>query len=110
MRRSSHLLICLATGLLLCPRGPATAGGLWIHEFGAPAQGRVNAGAYAGVDDASTTLFNAASMSRLNSTQLMVTSGLVVTTVEFDVDRASILNRDGDGGDAGGLAPGLLAD
>lgn len=85
------------------------AGGLWLTEFGAPAMGRASAGAEAGVDDASTSLYNPASMTRLTGSQFMVTGGIVWSEVEFDADRTSLLSGTDDGGDAGGPAPSASA-
>ena len=34
----------------------ATAGGLWLNEYGTPAMGRANAGAEAGEDNASASI------------------------------------------------------
>jgi long-chain fatty acid transport protein len=92
--------------LLLASTAPGYAGGLWLHEFGTPSQGRINAGAHAGVDDASTALFNPAAMSRLESSELMVNGSVFLTETEFDIERASPLNGTDAGGDAGGSAPG----
>ena len=79
------------------------AGGLWILENGAPAMGRAGAGAEAGVDNASTSLYNPASMARLDQAQFMATGGLVWSQIEFDSDRSSLLNGTQDGGDEGGV-------
>ncbi|MCZ6855538.1 MAG: outer membrane protein transport protein [Gammaproteobacteria bacterium] len=88
-----------------CPS--AWAGGLWIQEYGAPAMGRAGAGAEAGVDDASTSLCNPASTSRITVSQFMATGGLIWSQLEFDVDRGSLLNGTKDGGDAGAVAPSV---
>ena len=95
----------LSLFLITCLSLPAWAGGLWISEFGAPAMGRAGAGAEAGVDDASTSIYNPASMTRLDGSKFMATAGFVWSEAEFDVSRSSVLNGTENGGDAGGLAP-----
>jgi long-chain fatty acid transport protein len=94
-----------AITLALLGANQALAGGLWLSEYNQPTQGRAGAGEEAGNGDASDAFFNPASMSRHTESQLMVAGGLVLPQVEFDVDRGSALNGDGDGGDAGGLTP-----
>ncbi len=66
---------------------PTWAGGLWIQEYAAPAMGRTGAGAEAGVDDASTSLYNPASTSRITQSQFMATAVSYGRKLEFDVDR-----------------------
>lgn len=87
----------------------ANAGGLWLNEFGAPAMGRAGAGAEAGTGDASAALYNPASMVQITGEQLMVTGGLVSSTVKFSVESSGALNGTGGGGDAGGTLPGASA-
>jgi long-chain fatty acid transport protein len=86
----------------------AWAGGLYISEFGTPSMGVASAGAQAAASDASTSFHNPAGMTRLNGKQLMVTGGLLYSTVKFDPDSDTPIPG-GDGGDAGGLAPLLGA-
>ena len=95
----------LITLLTMCAT-PAFAGGLWISEFGSPAMGRAGAGSAAGTDDASAALHNPASMSRIDTPELMVTGGLISSTLEFDVSQGSFLNGTNGGGDAGDTLPG----
>ncbi len=45
-------------------------------------------------------------MSRLSENQLMVSGGLISSSIDFDLQRTSPLNGNGDGGDAGDIAPG----
>jgi long-chain fatty acid transport protein len=94
-----------AITLALLGANQALAGGLWLSEYNQPTQGRAGAGEEAGNGDASDAFFNPASMSRHTESQLMVAGGLILSQVEFDVDRGSALNGDGDGGNAGGLTP-----
>lgn len=86
----------------------AWAGGLYISEFGTPSMGVASAGAQAVAIDASTSFHNPAGMTRLNGKALMVTGGLLYSTVKFDPDSDTPI-AGGDGGDAGGLAPLLGA-
>ncbi len=88
--------------------GPAWAGGLYLNEFGTPSMGVAGAGAEAIAIDASTTLHNPAGMTRLEGRELMLTGGLVYSTIKFDPDPATPVPG-GDGGDAGGPAPLLGA-
>ena len=83
------------------------AGGLWLSEYNQPAQGRAGAGEEAGNGDASDAFFNPSSMSRHTESQLMVGGGLILPNVEFDVNQGSVLNGNGDGGDAGSLTPSV---
>ncbi|BFM15074.1 outer membrane protein transport protein [Maricurvus nonylphenolicus] len=84
----------------------SAAGGLWLNEYGTPAMGRARAGAAAGVNDASTVHHNPATMSRLEREQWMASGGIVYSSVEFDLERNSLVNGTDAGDDAGGLAPG----
>ena len=93
------IVLCTTTAL------PARAGGLWLSEYNQPTMGRASAGEEAGNGDASDAFFNPASMSRHKESQLMAAAGLILPEVEFDVQRGSLLNGEGDGGDAGGLTP-----
>ncbi|ARN75755.1 OmpP1/FadL family transporter [Oceanicoccus sagamiensis] len=83
----------------------ASAGGLWLNEYGTPAMGRARAGAAAGVDDASAVLHNPASITRLEKRQSMATGGIIYNRTDFDVKRGSIANGDKAGSDAGGVLP-----
>ncbi len=102
MRR--HLIsVILALGILASY--DSIAGGLWINEFGSPIMGRAGAGSTSGVDDASAALHNPASMTALESDQIMVTAGVVVSEIEFDIDSSEAVNGSNNGGDAGDVAP-----
>jgi long-chain fatty acid transport protein len=83
----------------------AQAGGLWLSEYNQPGMGRAAAGQESGSGDASDAFFNPASMSRHEQSQLMVGGGVAWAQIEFDVEQGSLLNGNGDGGDAGGLVP-----
>ncbi len=71
--------------------------------------GRAGAGSQSSGMDASAALHNPASMSRLSESRLMVAGGLISSTIEFDLERTTPLNGNGDGGDAGSVAPGASA-
>ncbi len=83
----------------------AQAGGLWISEYGQATMGRAGAGEEAGTDDATTAMFNPAAMSRLEKSEIAVTGGVVYSDIQFDLERGSALNGNGDGGSAGGPGP-----
>ena len=104
MKLSRSAIALAVTGIL--GTSATQAGGLWISEYGQPTMGRAAAGEEAGTDDASTALVNPAAMSRLQESELMVSAGVIYSEVEFDVDQGSLLNGTGDGGSAGGPAPG----
>lgn len=95
-----------AIAIALLGVSPVFAGGLWITEYGQPTQGRAGAGEEAGNGDATDAFLNPASMSRLKESEILVSAGAIVASVEFDVERSGIANGDRDGGDAGGPAPG----
>ncbi len=99
--RGTFLFVGALCLYLLTPL--AQAGGLWISEYGTPAQGRAGAGAEAGTDDASAGFYNPASMSRLDRSQMMASVGVAAAKLEFDIDSAIVPG--GDGGDAGSTAP-----
>lgn len=79
----------------------ASAGGLWLNEFGDLAGGRAAAGAAAGVDDAMTLAYNPASISRLQGSQVFAAAGAIVGNMNFDVDYTTPRNGTDDGGNAG---------
>jgi long-chain fatty acid transport protein len=91
----------MSLGLVL----PVQAGGLWITEFGQPTQGRAGAGEEAGNGDATDAFFNPAAMVHLDEPEVLVSGGVILPSVEFDVERSGIANGDKDGGDAASIAP-----
>ena len=84
--------------------GPAWAGGLYLNEFGTPTMGTAGAGASALAENASTAFHNAAGMTRLDGTELMITGGFLSVSAEFDPAPDTPVPGS-DGGDAGGPAP-----
>lgn len=97
--------ITILLALCLPYAGVVHAGGLWINEYGSPSMGRAGAGAESAGSDASAALLNPASMTRVEGDQLMISGGFIKSKIEFDVARSSPINGDGDGGDAGDIAP-----
>jgi long-chain fatty acid transport protein len=82
----------------------ASAGGLWLNEYGDLSGGRAAAGAAAGVDNAMTIAYNPASIARLQGNQLFASAGAIVGNMNFDVDYSTPRNGTGDGGNAGETA------
>jgi len=82
----------------------ASAGGLWLNEYGDFAGGRAAAGAAAGVDNAMTIAYNPASISRLKGNQLFASAGAIVPQMNFDIDYSTPRNGYDDGGNAGEVA------
>jgi long-chain fatty acid transport protein len=83
--------------------GSASAGGLWLNEYGDFAGGRAAAGAASGVDEAMTIAYNPASISRLKGNQLFVSGGAVVSEMKFDTSYTTRRLGIDNGGDAGGV-------
>lgn len=83
----------------------ASAGGLWLNEFGDFAGGRAAAGAAAGVDEAITILYNPASISRIKEDSLFVSGGAVITDIKFDQSYSTPLSGTRSSGDAGAVIP-----
>lgn len=106
MKPMSRSLLALAIAFASMP---AAAGGLWLSEFNQPTMGRAAAGEEAGTGNASDVFFNAAAMTRHEGTQVMVAGGVLLPTVEFELEESGIVNGNGDGGDAGDLTPSLSA-
>ncbi len=102
-------LIASAVALAGVQALPATAGGLWLSEFNQPTMGRAAAGEAAGTGNASDAFFNPAAMTRHEGSQVMVAGGVLMPTLEFDVEQSGIVNGDGDGGDAGDPLPSISA-
>jgi len=94
-------IFCLLTVVF---SGQAWAGGLYIQEFATPSLGTANAGAQAWADNASTSFFNSAGMTRLEGKELMVGGGLIYTDIKFDPAPDTPVPG-GDGGQKGSLAP-----
>ena len=85
--------------------GNASAGGLWLNEYGDFSGGRAAAGASAGTDEAMTIAHNPASILRQKGSQLFVSGGAVFGNLNFDVNYSTPGNGYKDGGNAGQTAP-----
>ena len=97
------------TTILACMALPASAGGLYIREFGQPAAGMSGAGANVLAVDASTAFQNPAGVFKLEKdSNWMVTAISLISEVEFDTDDNNTIQGD-DGGDAGGTLWGGAA-
>jgi long-chain fatty acid transport protein len=66
--------------------------------------GVASAGSQAVASDASTAFHNPAGMTRIKGKELMLTGGVLYSTVKFDKDADTPIDG-GNGGDAGGPAP-----
>jgi len=97
------LRACSAAAVLVSAN-IASAGGLWLNEFGDLAGGRAAAGAAAGVDSAMTIAYNPASISRLQGNHFFASAGAIVPQMNFDIDYTTPGNGYDDGGDAGEVA------
>jgi len=95
------VIVCM---LLPAFTGPAWSGGLYISEFGTPSMGVASAGSQAVASDASTAFHNPAGMTRISGKELMLTGGVLYSTVKFDPDDNTPIAGN-NGGDAGGPAP-----
>ncbi|CAA0104910.1 Long-chain fatty acid transport protein [Halioglobus japonicus] len=93
----------IAVGILSA--GNASAGGLWLNEYGDFAGGRAAAGASAGTDDPMTLAYNPASILRLDGSQLFVSAGAIFGNMNFDVKYSNPRNGYEDGGNAGQVSP-----
>jgi long-chain fatty acid transport protein len=89
---------------LMVGAGSASAGGLWLNEYGDFAGGRAAAGAAAGTDEAMTLAYNPASITALKGNQLFVSAGALVTDMKFDTSYTTQRLGTDNGGDAGGVA------
>ena len=83
----------------------ASAGGLWLNEYGDFTGGRASAGAAAGTDEAATIIHNPAAALRIEGNQLFGAVGAFIPRVEFDVQDSRPVVGDDDGGQAGEVAP-----
>jgi len=83
----------------------ASAGGLYITEFGHPLQGASNAGAGAIAQDASTAFTNPAGITHLEESTWMVTGFGINPEIEFEQQAGTTVTGN-NGGDAGVFSPG----
>ena len=89
----------------------ATAGGLYIQEWGTPSQGMANGGANAVAETAATAFHNPAGMTRLDDHGAVLAAGFLIADVEFDQSSTPPPSGigGGDGGQQGGPGPVLSA-
>ncbi len=103
--------------LILSFSAPVLAGGLYVWEFGHPAQGASGAGVGALAQDASTAFLNPAGIVELDDSNVLVTGIIIDSSIKLSQDAASSAtfpsvadaagNRPAsNGGDAGGTIPG----
>jgi long-chain fatty acid transport protein len=88
--------------------GPASAGGLYIQEWGTPSQGAANAGAQAAGEAAATAFHNPAAMTRLDDHAFVGGAGLLIADIKFDQSNSTPV-AGGNGGQQGGPGPVLSA-
>ena len=85
-------------------------GAICLYEVGHPLQGASSAGAGAAAQDASTTFFNPAGMTRLQDNEVLLGTVLLFGDIEFNVNASdSTTNPPGGtngGGNVGGFVPG----
>ena len=98
-------LITSAISALLLGAANSYAGGLWLNEYGDFSGGRSSAGASAGTDDAATIIHNPAGGSLIEGSHLFASAGIIMPTMEFDIDYTNPINGVDDGGSAGLNAP-----
>jgi long-chain fatty acid transport protein len=98
-------LVVLATALLpsLHPAS-VSAGGLYVNEFGTTSQANAGAGRGAWASDASATLHNPATMTRLDDQAFSTGLHLAFGNIRFDAEATSPSGV-GNGGNQVGLAP-----
>jgi long-chain fatty acid transport protein len=95
--------------LLLLTATSASAGGLYLKEFGQPAQGTAGSGANVLAQDASTAFENAAGVFNLEGDSEWMATGIVLhSSIKFSKDDNNTVTggNGGDGGDT--LAGGAL--
>lgn len=97
--------ISAATLLAIGLSSQASAGGLWLNQYGDFAAGRASAGAAAGVDEASTIIHNPASSLQLEGSQLFLGASAILADISFDIAETTPIAGNDDGGDAGLNAP-----
>ena len=102
------MIVLLLPAIVLFAAATAMAGGLYINEFATPSMGAAGAGAEAWAVDASTAFHNPAGMTRLEESQIMMGSGILISSINSDLrdDPADAFTiTGGDGGDAGTFSP-----
>lgn len=85
----------------------ANAAAFQFYELGTPIIATAGVGQAAIANDASTSYFNPAGMSKLSSTEFMVGSELISPQTSFSKNSATTITGDSGGGNAGMLTPGI---
>ena len=92
----------IASSALLFMITSASAGGLYLREFGTPSQGSATAGSPVLAEDASTAFGNPAGVFKLESdAETMVTGLFLHSSTKFSADKNNTVEGN-NGGDAGG--------
>ena len=94
-----------AVAALMVGASSASAGGLWLNDYGDLAGGRAGAGAASGVDEAMTLAYNPASITRLKGNQLFFSAGAILPENKFDTSYTTQRLGTDNGGDAGVVTP-----
>ncbi len=102
----AHIVRSISFALLIFMTSSASGGGLYIREFGHPGQGMSSTGA-ALAEDAGLAFQNPAGLFELESdTEWMANMMLILARAEFEPEAGTTIPGS-DGGDAGGVLPGL---
>jgi long-chain fatty acid transport protein len=105
MKNSRLVLLIMSAGCFL--NSTLThAAAFQFYELATPIIGSAGVGQAAVADDASTSYFNPAGMSLLNSSQVMLGSQVILPYANFSVGSVNTISGN-NGGSAGVLAPGL---
>ena len=104
-RRIAVSCLGLAAGPLLCVGNAAgQAGGIYLPENGGPSNGTAQAGSAAIARDAETSFLNPAGMTRLDSTEVMLSLMPFYLDIEFNPSPLTTIPGT-DGGQQGGWLP-----
>ncbi len=98
------LRLALAVAVALLASRPASAGGLYVNEFATTVEANAGAGRGAWVPDASATLHNPATMTRLDEHGLASGFSLAFGRIRFDPSSSSPSGSQS-GGNQAGVAP-----
>ena len=109
MKFKLTLITCSISAALLALSGTAAASGFALIEQSGSGLGNAYAGGAAGAEDASTVFFNAAGMSRIKGSQVVVAVHGIKPSAKFSDSGSSPASASGqplggNGGDAGSLA------
>ncbi len=109
--KAGVIIVLLSLGMLLSLPGTLFAGGFLLFEQGVKGLGNSFAGGSAAAEDASTTFFNPAGLTRLAGSQFEIAGHYIIPQAEFDNKGATVSPAlpvvggtpltGGDGGDAG---------